>query len=67
MIDIQNEVEMVKSYAFLKKRDIAQTISIMKNFENKNKNLISRVANYISFLYFVEGDYTKVEQYEIPP
>ena len=63
MIDIQNEVEMAKAMYFLKKRDIAQTISIMKNFENKNKNLISRVANNISFLYFVEGDYTKAEQY----
>ena len=63
MIDIQNEVEMAKAMYFLKKRDIAQTISIMKNFENKNKNLISRVANNISFLYFVEGDYAKAEQY----
>ena len=35
----------------------------MKNFENKNKNLISRVANNISFLYFVEGDYAKAELY----
>ena len=35
----------------------------MKNFENRNKNLISRVANNISFLYFVEGDYAKAEQY----
>ena len=50
MIDIQNEVEMAKAMYFLKKRDIAQTISIMKNFENKNKNLISRVANNISYL-----------------
>ena len=33
------------------------------NFENKNKNLISRVANNISFLYFVEGDYAKAELY----
>jgi len=63
MVDIQNEVEMAKAMYFLKKRDIAQTISIMKNFENKNKNLISRVANNISFLYFVEGDYAKAEQY----
>ena len=63
MVDIQNEVEMAKAMYFLKKRDIAQTIAIMKNFENKNKNLISRVANNISFLYFVEGDYAKAEQY----
>ena len=35
----------------------------MKNFENTNKNLISRVANNISFLYFVEGDFAKAESY----
>ena len=57
MTDIQNEVEMAKAMYYLKKRDISQTISIMKNFENKNKNLISRVANNITFLYFFEGDY----------
>ena len=63
MVDMQNEVEMAKAMYFLKKRDIAKTIDIMKNFENKNKNLISRVANNISFLYFVEGDYAKAELY----
>ena len=63
MTDIQNEVEMAKAMYFLKKRDVEQTINIMKNFEKTNKNLISRVANNISFLYFVEGDYTTAEKY----
>ena len=63
MTDIQNEVEMAKAMYFLKKRDVQKTISIMRNFENTNKNLISRVANNISFLYFVEGDYAKAETY----
>ena len=63
MVDIQNEIEMAKAMYFLKKRDVEKTISIMKNFENTNKNLISRVANNISFLYFVEGDFAKAESY----
>ena len=63
MPDILNEIEMAKAMYFLKRRDVEKTIAIMKNFENKNKNLISRVANNISFLYFVEGDYTKAESY----
>lgn len=63
MQDILNEIEMAKAMYFLKRRDVEKTISIMKNFENKNKNLISRVANNISFLYFVEGDYAKAESY----
>ena len=61
--EILNEVEMAKAMYFLKKRDVEKTISIMKGFENKNKNLISRVSNNISFLYFVEGDYIKAESY----
>lgn len=61
--DILNEIEMAKAMHFLKKRDVEKTISIMKSFENKNKKLISRVANNISFLYFVEGDAVNAEKY----
>ena len=63
MEEILNEIEMAKAMYFLKKREVEKTITILKSFENKNKNLISRVANNISFLYFVEGDYPKAETY----
>jgi intraflagellar transport protein 88 len=63
MKDILNEIEMAKAMHFLKKRDVEKTIQILKNFENKNKKLISRVANNISFLYFVEGDSLNAEKY----
>jgi intraflagellar transport protein 88 len=61
--DILNEIEMAKAMYFLKKRDVEKTIQILKSFENKNKKLISRVANNISFLYFVEGDSSNAEKY----
>jgi intraflagellar transport protein 88 len=61
--DILNEIEMAKAMHFLKKRDVEKTITIMKSFENKNKKLISRVANNISFLYFVEGDEVNADKY----
>jgi intraflagellar transport protein 88 len=61
--DILNEIEMAKAMHFLKKRDVEKTIAIMKSFENKNKKLISRVSNNISFLYFVEGDITNADKY----
>jgi intraflagellar transport protein 88 len=61
--DILNEIEMAKAMYFLKKRDVEKTITIMKSFENKNKKLISRVANNISFLYFVESDIANAEKY----
>jgi intraflagellar transport protein 88 len=61
--DILNEIEMAKAMHFLKKRDVEKTIAIMKSFENKNKKLISRVSNNISFLYFVEGDIINADKY----
>lgn len=61
--EILNEIEMAKAMYFLKKRDVEKTIQILKSFENKNKKLISRVANNISFLYFVEGDANNAEKY----
>jgi intraflagellar transport protein 88 len=61
--DILNEIEMAKAMHFLKKRDVEKTIQILKSFENKNKKLISRVSNNISFLYFVEGDAANAEKY----
>jgi intraflagellar transport protein 88 len=61
--EILNEIEMAKAMYFLKKRDVEKTIAILKSFENKNKKLISRVANNISFLYFVEGDANNAEKY----
>lgn len=61
--DILNEIEMAKAMYFLKKRDIEKTIKIMKSFENKDKRLIARVSNNISFLYFTEGDLIQAETY----
>lgn len=61
--DILNEIEMAKAMHFLKKREVEKTINILKSFENKNKKLISRVSNNISFLYFVEGDSANADKY----
>lgn len=61
--DIVNEFEMTKAMYFLKKRDIEKTITIMKSFENKEKKLISRVSNCVSFLYFIEGNIQQADHY----
>lgn len=61
--EIVSEMEMAKAMYFLKKRDVEQTIKIMKSFENKDKKLISRVSNNVSFIYFIEGDMVQAENY----
>lgn len=61
--DIVSEMEMAKAMYFLKKRDVEKTIKIMKSFENKDKKLISRVSNNVSFIYFIEGDMVQAENY----
>ena len=61
--EIVSEMEMAKAMYFLKKREVEKTIKIMKSFENKDKKLISKVSNNVSFIYFVEGNMTQAENY----
>lgn len=61
--EIVSEMEMAKAMYFLKKREVEKTIKIMKAFENKDKKLISRVSNNVSFIYFIEGDMAQAENY----
>lgn len=61
--EIVSEMEMAKAMYFLKQRDVEKTIKIMKSFENKDKKLISRVSNNVSFIYFIEGDMQQAENY----
>lgn len=61
--EIVSEMEMAKAMYFLKKREVEKTIKIMKSFENKDKKLISKVSNNVSFIYFVEGNMAQAENY----
>lgn len=40
--------------AYLKKKNIENSIETLKGFEKKDKVIMGRVATNISFLYFLE-------------
>jgi len=56
-LEAENEVEICKAIAHLKKKNIEKAIETLKSFEKKDKVLMARIATNISFLYFLENDY----------
>jgi intraflagellar transport protein 88 len=61
--EVESEVEIFKAMAFLKKKEIERAIETLKGLEKKDKTTMSRVASNISFLYFLEKNYSEAERY----
>ncbi|KAG6542585.1 hypothetical protein Mapa_016056 [Marchantia paleacea] len=62
-IALANEMEMDKALQHLRRQDFVQAISLLKNFERKEKDLKARAATNLSFLYFLEGDHINAEKH----
>ncbi|BBN04340.1 intraflagellar transport protein 88 [Marchantia polymorpha subsp. ruderalis] len=62
-VALANEMEMNKALQFLRRQDFVQAISLLKNFERKEKDLKARAATNLSFLYFLEGDQINAEKH----
>ena len=60
---IASEMEISKAHWFLKKKDFESAIQVLKQFEKKEPSLMARAATNLSFLYFLEADYTNAERY----
>ncbi|KAG0555508.1 hypothetical protein KC19_12G174000 [Ceratodon purpureus] len=60
---LANEMEMDKAIQHLHRRDFAQAIVLLKDFEKKEKDLKARAATNLSFLYFLEGDIANAEKH----
>lgn len=56
-MEAENEVEICKAIAYLKKKNIEKAIDTLKGFEKKDKVFMARIATNISFLYFLENDF----------
>jgi intraflagellar transport protein 88 len=61
--EAENEIEICKAMAYLKKKNIEKSIETLKGFEKKDKLIMARIATNISFLYFLENDYKNAEKY----
>ena len=55
--EAENEIEICKAMAYLKKKNIEKSIETLKGFEKKDKSIMARIATNISFLYFLENDF----------
>ena len=61
--EAENEIEICKAMMYLKRKEIEQSIETLKGFEKKDKQMMTRVATNISFLYFLENDFKNAEKY----
>ncbi|RHY07859.1 hypothetical protein DYB25_000943 [Aphanomyces astaci] len=60
---IASEMEICKALHFLKNKDFDKAIEVLKAFEKKDPALKAMAATNLSFLYFVEGDYTQADKF----
>lgn len=61
--EAENEIEICKAMAYLKKKNIEKAIETLKGFEKKDKVIMARIATNISFLFFLENDFKSAEKY----
>lgn len=47
----------------MKRKDFDQAIDTLKRFEKRETSLMARAATNLSFLYFLEGDFSQAELY----
>ncbi|CAM6118773.1 unnamed protein product [Calypogeia fissa] len=62
-LTLASEMEMDKAMQHLRRQDFGQAVSLLKNFEKKEKDLRARAATNLSFIYFLEGDVSNAEKH----
>ncbi|BFZ25395.1 hypothetical protein BsWGS_28434 [Bradybaena similaris] len=62
-MDLAHDLEIDKAIMFLKQKNFAQAIETLKSFERKDSKVASTAATNLSFLYFLEADYTQADKY----
>lgn len=60
---IAADIEISKGISYLKKRNIKEAIEVFKGFERKDIGLVDQAATNLSFLYYLENDFTNAEKY----
>jgi intraflagellar transport protein 88 len=61
--EVESEVEIAKAVHFIKNKNIEKAIELFKSFEKKDKVMMARASNNISFLYFLENDFNSAEKF----
>jgi intraflagellar transport protein 88 len=63
LMEVESEIEIAKAIYFIKNKEIDKAIALFKSFEKKDKIMMARAANNISFLYFLENDFQNAEKF----
>ena len=61
--EIASELEIAKAISYLKSKEFAKAIDVLKAFEKRDKKLVGTAATNLSFLYFLDRDYKQAEKY----
>ena len=61
--EVESEIEIAKAVFFVKNKEIDKSIELFKSFEKKDKIMMARASNNISFLYFLENDFSNAEKF----
>lgn len=60
---LASELEICKAHCFLKQKDFAKAIEVLKSFEKKDAAHKAMAATNLSYLYFIEGDTGQADKY----
>lgn len=60
---VMSKLELDLAIEFMRKGQYEEAINLLKSFEKKDLSLRAMASINLSFLYFLEGDYTLAERY----
>ena len=61
--EVESEIEIAKAIYFVKNKEVEKSIELFKSFEKKDKVMMAKASNNISFLYFLENDFNNAEKF----
>ncbi|XP_053165751.1 intraflagellar transport protein 88 homolog isoform X2 [Hemicordylus capensis] len=62
-VELANDLEINKAITYLRQKDFNQAVETLKMFEKKESRVKSAAATNLSFLYFLENEFTQANIY----
>ncbi|KAJ6662354.1 hypothetical protein lerEdw1_012518 [Lerista edwardsae] len=62
-VELANDLEINKAITYLRQKDFNQAVETLKMFEKKDSRVKSAAATNLSFLYFLENEFTQANNY----
>nr|XP_020657708.1 intraflagellar transport protein 88 homolog isoform X3 [Pogona vitticeps] len=62
-VELANDLEINKAITYLRQKDFNQAVETLKMFEKKDSRVKSAAATNLSFLYFLENEFTQASIY----